>query len=360
MGKITQDNKKEVFIDLLENFTTKYIVNAKGLSKNTIESYSTTFALFINFMKTQKGVCSNEITFSMLDNKCMCEFLDYLETDRGNSVKTRNQRLAAFKSFAKYAENYNFEASSKFSLIIRKIPYKRGKGKKRAYFNLAELKILFSLPNLNTISGRRDAVLLPFMFATGARAQEICDLRVRDVMLLSEGKAKITLHGKGMETRRVIVSQQITHILMKYIKSRHISDRIDEYVFCTQNNPYMSVSAIEEIFKKYVDIAKSENKSLFNEESYPPHSMRHSTAVSMLAAGVPLSVIQVFLGHKDISTTQIYAEITQPDLDKEVLKWNESYWSHVKEQDYINGDNESVNEDIDKNMPEFLRRKGKH
>ena len=353
MAKINAEQKEGIFRSMLETFLTVYITSAMGLSQNTKDSYTVTFRLLILYVREKLNLAPRRITFALLDKELIEGFLDWLETDRNNSVATRNSRLAALKSFAKYAEPHNFEASARFSNMIRKVPAKRGKGSKRAYFTIPEAKILISLPKLNTISGRRDSVLLPLMLTTGARGQEICDLKVSDVLFVEEGRAKITLHGKGNKSRRVIVSAEIARILTKYMRSRRILGIPEAYVFCTQNHPQMSVSCIEEIYKKYVSIAKKENPSLFKEKAYTPHSMRHTTAMCMLSSGVPLSVIQVFLGHINITTTQIYAEYTQPALDEEIIKWNNSFWAHVKDESVSIEDAENPAED-DEAMPAFL------
>ena len=357
MAKQSGSKKAGIFIDMLETFLTSYIPCSLGLSPNTEASYTLTFKLLIIYMKDIRKVSSHEITFFMLDISTITGFLDWLEKSRNNSITTRNARLAALKSFAKYAETHNFDAAACFAKTMRKIQPKRGLNKGRAYFSLPEVKILISLPNLNTISGRRDAVLLAFMFVTGARGQEICDLKVRDIALVDNGRAKVTLTGKGRSTRKIIICEEVTRLLQKYMKYRGITNIPDSYVFCTQNNPRMSVSCIEEIFNKYVAEAKAEYPELFAEDRYSPHSMRHTTATSMLAAGVSLSAIQVFLGHKSILTTQIYAEYTQPALDEVIIKWNQSFWSHVDETNLQM--RESEPEAGTDGIPNFLKRRRK-
>lgn len=353
MAKVNAEQKEGIFLPLLESFLTIYVMNVMGLSQNTKDSYTISFRLLVIYIRDKLNVAPRRITFAILTKDLIEDFLDWLEKERNNSITTRNSRLAALKSFAKYAESHNFDASAKFSYMIRKVPAKRGKQSKRAYFTIPEVKILISLPNLNTISGRRDSVLLPLMLTTGARGQEICDLKVSDILFVDEGRAKITLNGKGNKSRRVIVSSEIARILTKHMRSRRILDIPDAYVFCTQNNPKMSVSCIEEIYKKYVGIAKEENPTMFKEDTYTPHSMRHTTAMCMLTSGVPLSVIQVFLGHSNITTTQIYAEYTQPALDEEIIKWNNSFWSHIKEENVSTEDTPVTAEDDDA-VPSFL------
>ena len=178
---------------------------------------------------------------------------------------------------------------------------------------------------------------------------------VRDIQFIEEGRARITLHGKGNKTRRVTVCSEVAALLKKYMKFRRITDIPMAFVFNTQNNPQMSVSCLEEIFKKYVKLAKAEHPSKFK-DNYSPHSMRHSTAMSMLAAGVSLSAIRVFLGHNHLSTTEIYAKISQPELDKAIIEWNASFWSGMEEnvsQSNNNSDKNTLRDDDI--IPDFLR-----
>ena len=163
------------------------------------------------------------------------------------------------------------------------------------------------------------------MYASGARAQEICDLTVGNIQFHSKGAA-LNITGKGGKTRRIGVPNACTLMLKQYIAHRNLNEKPEKHLFSSQTHEQMTVSCIEEIFKKYVSISKKEHPSLFIEDSYPPHSMRHSTASHMLEAGVPLVVIKNFLGHASIQSTQIYAEISQNTVDKHLKEWNEKWF----------------------------------
>lgn len=356
MKKQPAEKKPGVFLSLLETFITSYLITGRGLSENTKVSYSTAFRLLIEYMIKQTGTAAEDLTFAMFDRNRIDSFLEWLETERGNCAATRNNRLAAIKSFASYAENHDFEAAAKFANTVRKIEDKRGPATKRAFFTVQEVMILLDLPKLNTIAGRRDATLLHLMFATAARAQEMCDLKVRDVFFMEDGRARISITGKGRKNRKLIIHPDIARLLQKYIRYRGITAQPDAFVFCSQHHPQMSVSCVEEIYKKYVNIAKSDYPDLFLEKSYTPHSMRHSTAVSMLSAGVSLSAIQVFLGHENITTTTIYAEITQPSLDLTVLEWSRTFWEHLSEENTSDDNASEVSDNSGKSgIPDFLR-----
>ena len=209
---------------------------------------------------------------------------------------------------------------------------KKAVGKERAFFTAEEAKILLALPRADTKTGLRDKVLLSVMHASGARAQEVCDLTVGD---MRDDGERITLRivGKGHKARQVRIGAKPSSMLRRYVKHRGIDSQPERHVFSSQTHEKMSVSCVEGIFKKYVAMAKTQFPTLFRADSYTPHSMRHTTATGMIEAGVRLAVIKSFLGHSRLATTEIYASMTQETVDKEVAKWSESFWSHYKEDD---------------------------
>lgn len=115
---------------------------------------------------------------------------------------------------------------------------------------------------------------------------------------------------------------------MKYIKHRRIEKYPEKHVFSSQTHEQMTVSCVEGIYKKYVTIAKKHNPGLFLEASYPPHSMRHSTACHLLEAGVDIVTIKNILGHVSVQTTQIYAEMSQDTVDKKLKEWNDTWFGN--------------------------------
>lgn len=334
------------FLKHLEHFVNVYMPNARGLSTNTVTSYKAAYRLLIRFMYEKKEVPASDITFEMLTVQVINGFLEWLEKERNCSPLTRNQRLAALYAFSEYAQNHNFEAASCFRMSVIKVPMKKACGKERAFFTPAELKILLELPNPGNNTGLRDRVLLSVMYASGARAQEICDLRVCDVRF-SDEKAVLCIVGKGKKARQVQIGKSPTAILEAYIKRRSLDGKPKAHIFSSQTHEHMTVSCVESIFKKYVHMAKEAHTDMFKYDSYPPHSMRHTTAVCMLEAGVPLPVIKSFLGHAQLATTEIYASLSQETVNKKVWEWNEVYWSHCKKQE----------EEKPSNIPDFLMGK---
>jgi len=316
--------KSPGFLDLLEIFFTDYMPHSAGLSANTIRSYKYSFRLLMEYLYSEKGIGSSDITFKVLDLDTINGYLNWLEQVRGCGIATRNLRLTTLSSFASYAQNRTLDAAV-FANAVDNVPVKTQAKAPRTIFTLEELPILFGLPDRNTAIGIRDCALLNLMYASGARAQEVCDLTVRSIHFQGGG-AKLELLGKGKKIRRISIAEPCAVLLKKYLERRNISQQLDRHIFSSQSKEHMTTSCITEIFKKYVGLAKKQHPLLFREESYSPHSMRHSTATHMLEAGVPLMAIKNFLGHSSIRTTERYAELTQATVNSYILDWNKKWF----------------------------------
>lgn len=333
------------FLTLLESWFRTYLPTAKGLSPATIRSYKTAFRVLFEFMYIEKNINAGDVQFGDLTADILSEFLDWLENERNCSVSTRNHRLSVLNAFSEYAQNRDFEAASVFRANLQKIPHKKGVPSKRSFFTREEIKLLLALPNTRNTVGKRDRALLVFMYASGARAQEVCDLTVGDISF-NPNKANVKLLGKGRKVRVISIPADAADILRSYIEYRKIQEKFSSHIFSSQTHEKMTVSCIEEIFFKYIEKAKSEYPGHFREKSYTPHSMRHTTATHMLEAGVPLIVVKNFLGHASIQTTQIYAEISQRTADKELKAWNDRWFVKKVDTDASDTSNGMI--------PEFL------
>lgn len=339
-------NKASDFLSLLDVYITTYLPCSIGSSPNTVKSYKYAFRLLIEFMYKEKGIEADKITFDKLDYKTLTDFFTWIESIRGCSASTKNQRLSAIASFSAYAQNRNFAAASVFRNSVNKIPMKKTQQKQRAILTRQEVTILLSLPNENREIGLRDKILLSLMYASGARAQEICDLTVGNLQFQPKG-ATLNIKGIGGKSRRIGIPAACATLLKQYIDHRKISDKPERHIFSSQTHEYMTIACIEGIFKKYITIAKKENPSIFLASSYPPHSMRHTTASHMLEAGVPLLVIKNFLGHASLQTTQIYAEFSQDTVNRHLKEWNEKWFpNNVTKKDTSQPSNR---------IPDFLK-----
>lgn len=339
-------NKLPEFTLLLEQFFTEYMPLSSGLSPNTIRSYKHSFRLLFRYVYQMKKKEAGAILFRDLDFETVDGFLKWIETERGCSVSTRNLRLSALASFAAYAQNRNFEAATVFANAVRRVPVKKQSVQPRITFSLDEVSILLRLPAPEKRLGLRDQVLLNLMYASGARAQEICNLKVRD-FYVEKNLYKLTVTGKGNKTRRIVIARPSGVLLKRYLEETDRIGQLEAYIFSSQTHPQMTISCIEEIYKKYIAIARAEHPGMFLEKSYTPHTMRHTTATHMLEAGVPIVAIKNFLGHSSISTTERYAELSQGTVNRHIRDWNEKWFSHQKET--------TANQKKENPLPDFLK-----
>jgi len=314
--------KAALVINVLAEYFGSYLPSAKGLSLNTIISYQYTFQLLFQYLYDKKTIPPETVIFQALSNGVILEYLNWLETERGCSARTRNQRLSVIKAFAKYAMRHNMAEALAFGSEAINLPKKQvHKNNDVAYFTLEEMEVLLKMPDPGTKIGQRDMTLMSVLYASGARAQELCDLTVNDVRFGE--KTSLRLVGKRNKARTVTIVQDCSLLLHDHLKKKGClacsGDARLRHVFSSQTNEHMTVSCVEEIVKKHVLSAITARPDLFRRRSYSPHSFRHSIAVHMLEGGVPLPVIKNFLGHSSIESTLIYATVT-PELANKYLR----------------------------------------
>ena len=309
-------------LDSLSDYFGSYLPDVKGYSDNTIFSYQYAFQLLFEFMSEEKGIPPERVTFASLSDGAVLEYLSWLESKRGCSPVTRNLRRAAISSFGKHALKNNFSEALHFFTDIKNIPKKKTPATPDIkYFTKEELAIILNAPNMRSSIGKRDVMLLSFLYASGARAQELCDLTLNDIYFGEETNVRLT--GKGNKARMVTIPENCALMLKSYLSSKSLDvsstrDRL-RHVFSSQTHEHMSISCVEAIVKKYVLKVKSEHPQLFKRKSYTPHSFRHSIAVHMLECGESLVVIKAFLGHASIASTVVYASVT-PELANKYLR----------------------------------------
>ena len=288
------------FSKFLQSFLTDYIISECNYSLNTKVSYSTTFYLLIEFLNDVHNLKPNEIIFEDFNKDIIIEFLDYLENNRNAKVSTRNQRLASIKSFFKYVQ-YNEPSLFDLCTQILSIKNKKVPNKMISYFTEEEIKIIIDY--LNKENNLKYLTLICVLYETGARVNELINIKVKDINLLDP--ASITLYGKGCKVRIVPISNELVKLLNKYFKQLYF-DYGDGLLFYSKNHIKYSRFGINFIIKALVDKLKILYPTYFK-GNYHPHSFRHSKATHLYNNGTPLLYIKDFLGHSTITTTEIYA-----------------------------------------------------
>jgi site-specific recombinase XerD len=292
------------FAKNLTSFFAEYLPGVRNLSPNTISSYRDTFKLLLIFCRDACGVPPEKLTHKVLDEMMIIRFLDWTQNERKCSIATRNQRLAAVHSFIRYVQAQQPEYLLPCQKILQ-IPFKKYQQALVRHLTPEQMRILLSMPDMSTRTGRRDVTLLSVLYDTGARVQELCDLRVRDVRL--DKPALVSLTGKGRKTRHVPLMGNTISLLRSYMQEYHLTgnDSLDMPLFVNQRRIKLTRGGISHILQKYTDMAVAEHPDM--PKTITPHILRHSKAMHLYQSGVNLVYIRDILGHVDISTTDTYA-----------------------------------------------------
>lgn len=294
--------------DPITAFLTAYfrdhLVRDRNLSPNTLVSYRDTFKMFLRFASRETGRRCTDLTFDDIDAACVRRFLGYLEDERGNSVRSRNQRLAAIRSFFNYVAGREPPLMDS-SRAVTSVPFKKGARAEIDYMERDEIHAIFQAINLGTPTGLRDFALLLFMYNSGARVQEVADLRVAWLTLTKP--YRVSLLGKGRRWRVCPLWTATGEALRDYIKGRAPRND-DERVFLNRFGRPLSRFGIRNVVKNYVGRAVPRMPRLAAKR-ISPHTVRHTTAMHLLQSGVELNVIRGWLGHASLDTTHHYAQI---------------------------------------------------
>ena len=319
---------KNEFAYYLTNFFTVFLVNQKGVSNNTIKSYRDTFKILLKYYYEKKNIKIEKITINSLSKEIILEFLDYLEIEKHNSISTRNQRLACIHAFCKFIqmeEPIYIDCMQK----ILSIHFKKKIQKNINYLTPEAIKILLEQPNVSEKNGLRDLAIMSLLYDTGARVQELIDLKVKDIRI--DSPSTVTLHGKGNKFRQVPIMNNTKKVLKKYIEKNKMQS--NEYLFESNTDRKFTRNGIFYIINKYTKKANLISAAV--PEKIFPHMFRHTKAMHLLQSGINLIYIRDFLGHVDIQTTEIYAkydtetkrkaiEKAYPDLVKtDIPTWSE-------------------------------------
>jgi site-specific recombinase XerD len=276
----------------------------RGLSSHTIKSYRDTIKLFFNYLSKIKNKKVSSLNLEDLIVENVLSFLGAIEKERGNSIRTRNQRLAVIKTFFTYLLSQDVERANQYSKIshmaMKRMPYKP-----ITYLTEAEVKAFFGAINRESIVGKRNHVILMILYNTGARVQEVCDLKLSDIRL--EEPFMISLTGKGNKTRQVPLWKDTAMSIKNFLEDFPKQENGDKIFNGIRNTP-LSRFGIRSVIRSLYKKAEKSCPTL-KDKKIGPHTFRHTTAMHLLQSGVDIVVIKTWLGHVDLNTTHNYIEI---------------------------------------------------
>jgi integrase/recombinase XerD len=289
----------------LRGFFADHLPRVRGVSPHTVRSYRDAIMLLLRFLAVRHGRAVVELDFSEITPDDVLAFLDHLEAERGNSAATRNARLAAIHSFARYAATNHPEHLELCQRLLA-VPFKRATSRVVEYLEANELSALLEAPDRRTPAGRRDYALLLTLFNTGARVQEIVDLRPCDLQLVRP--LQVQLLGKGRKERVCPLWPQTVDALRALIGEQVIEPTAAQPLFRNRRGYPITRFGVAYILRKHAATAEADAPSLARRRIHP-HMMRHTTAVHLLQAGVDLVTISHWLGHASVATTNRYAAV---------------------------------------------------
>ncbi len=291
------------FAMLVQRYFTEHLSHHRAVSPRTVAAYSDTFRLLLQFAERHTGKSPTDLKLVDLDAKLVLAFLDHLERDRKNGARSRNARLAALRSFLKYAAHHDLSALGIIEQALA-VPMKRFDRPMLGFLTREEMQAILDAPDTGTWAGQRDHALFTMLYNTGARVSEIIDLRVKNLIL--DTSPAIHIMGKGRKQRTVPLWRS-TVTVMRDLKRRMGATADGAPLFPNRSGKAMSRSNVTQRLALAVEAAAEQHPQLLT-RSISPHTLRHTTAMHLLQSGVDMSVIALWLGHESPSTTHMYLE----------------------------------------------------
>jgi len=288
------------FQQLVQDYFTVRLVQQRAASPRTVESYRDAFRLFLQFAERELKKSPAMLAMRDLDAPLVLRFLEHLEKARGNRPRTRNARLAALRSFMRYAAGRDTESLPSIQRVLA-IPTKRFSRPLLGFLTREEMGAILGAPLRKTWSGERDHVLLSTLYNTGARVSELTALKVSDVDL--DRSQSIRVLGKGRKERRIPLWRETARVLQLWLA--RLPAAADGPAFPNRSGGPLTRSGVEQRLRCAVRAARIKCESL-KAKRVSLHTFRHTTATHLLQAGVDLSVIALWLGHESPATTHQY------------------------------------------------------
>jgi site-specific recombinase XerD len=317
MSNIKQTALPPTFPSLVQAFFADYLTQQRALSPCTVAAYRDTFILFLNFASTRLTKSPATMKLDDITPELILAFLDHLEQERHNVVRSRNARLAALRSFLKFAAHRDVASLHTIERALG-VPMKRFERPMLGFLSCDEMLAVIGTPNSDWVS-QRDHLLLGLLYNTGARVSEIIGVRVADVVLNTA--ACVHLHGKGRKQRSLPLWRSTIKAVRAWLKlnpqlgstSILLPSRDGEAM--TRDNVAKRLAlAVQKAAKVYVALAK---------RHISPHTIRHTTAMHLLQSGAGVDVIALWLGHESPATTHHYVEADLTMKDRALARLQE-------------------------------------
>lgn len=311
---------------LIQNYFLQRLMQQRKVSYQTVSSYKDTIRIYLQYLKNSYGLSATEADIQHFDLNYLQDFCKYLEDKRNNKATTINNRIAAIKSFMHYVSEVEpaYCAISKRALML---PAQKQEQPTMDFITKEEFNSLIEVCEINTFIGSRDKLMLMIMYNTGTRVSELLEIKLSDIHNAdSVNHASILIHGKGRKQREVPLWKSTTQYINKYLADYPSNNNVN--VFINKNGDKLTRSGVRTRINKLVSQATAHAPSL-TEKNITPHTFRHSVAMNLLASGVDISTIAIWLGHSSIETTHKYMvadlEIKRKAMEKAGSAGNSTY-----------------------------------
>lgn len=310
-------SSSSLFATLVQDFFCRRLIDQQNVSGETVTAYRDAFRLLLSYLQEARNKAPASLTLADLDAETIAAFLDHLETERDNSIRTRNARLAAIRAFLKYAAGRHPEALPTVQRVLT-IPMKRFARETLGYLSREEITAVLKAPDNSTWSGHRDRVLFSLLYNTGARVSEAIALSRSSVTL--NPTRRVEIKGKGRKHRIVPLWKSTASQLKEWL------ERIDAApstpLFPNRFGQPLSRSGVQRRLNAAVCTATPSCPTLAATR-VSPHTFRHTTAMHLLQSGVDITVIAMWLGHESPTTTHQYVEANLAMKDQALAKLDE-------------------------------------
>ena len=284
----------------LQAFFVTRLGTERDVSPHTVDSYRRTFRLLLTYAKQRTGKAPSQLELGDLDAALISSFLDHLERDRGCGVGTRNTRLAAVHSFFRFASYRHPEHAETIQQVLA-IPQKKTESHPRSYLTTVEMQALLAAPDRSTWTGRRDHTLLALALQTGLRLSELTGLRCQDVQLSTAAHVKCL--GKGRKRRDTPLDKATLSLLRAWLRER--TGEPDDPLFPSRQGGRLSSDAVQRLVAKHITAARIACPSI-KSKHITAHNLRHSCAMDLLASGVDVATLALWLGHEKLDSVNAY------------------------------------------------------
>lgn len=326
----------------VKSFLGTYLPAIRSKSSNTIISYRDTLNIYFSFLKESEGIFLEHVTAGDFNEQNVLSFIEWLKSSRGNNVSSCNLRLSGIRVFCRYLMGENIIPYDTYARICSIEKQKSPEKPEMEILAVDEMKKLLELPDHKKKTGLRDWFYIALLYDSGCRNQEILSLRLKDIRWNDSGGGNLSVTGKGNKFRITPLSKEVMEIYRKYSAKFHPEPFPDEYLFYTVRQGIKTRMSPDNTARFLIKYEKMLRQDIAGTPHLHPHLFRHTRAMHLYQAGMPLALVSEWLGHSQLETTLIYAHADTEMKRKEVERISSAENSVFKSENFKYADDEEI------------------